>query len=308
MISEKPKLIVIAGPTASGKTSLAVDLAEYFNGEIISADSMQVYRRMDIGTAKPTREEMRGIPHHMIDIVDPDHEFNVSCYRSMAGPIIKGAIEGGKKCFAVGGTGLYLKALLRGIMECPPTDPFLREDLNMKWEKYGQDFMYRELRRLDPEAASRIHPNDRVRLLRSLEIIRLTDRKFTELTVGHGFKESYYQTLKFFLETERDKLYKRINERSLSMVDKGLVEETGRLIDMGYSPDLKPMKSIGYRHAVGLIRGIWNKKKMISELQKDTRRYAKRQLTWFRTDNELIRVSPENSSLIVKMVKMFFSS
>ena len=301
----KQKLIVITGPTASGKTSLAVDLAENFNGEIISADSMQVYRYMNIGTAKPKKEEMRDILHHMIDVVDPDEEFNASLYRTMAAPKIKGVIDRGKVCFIVGGTGLYLKILLRGIMKCPPVDPTLRKNLRLKWEKNGPAFLHKELERLDPEAASRIHPNDRARLLRSLEIIELTDRKVTELTGGHRFQDCYYKTLKFCLEMEREELYKRINERSLFMVDHGLVKETISLIEKGYSPDLKPMKSIGYRHAVNLIEDRWNKEKMISELQKDTRRYAKRQLTWFKSDHELIWVRPDNSDLIRKKIREF---
>ncbi|MBN2060561.1 MAG: tRNA (adenosine(37)-N6)-dimethylallyltransferase MiaA [Deltaproteobacteria bacterium] len=301
----KPKLIVIAGPTASGKTSLAVDLAEHFGGEIISVDSMQVYRHMDIGTAKPSKDEMRDIVHHMIDIVDPDEEFNASLYRSMAVRVIEEAIDRGKICFAVGGTGLYLKTLLRGIMKCPPADSFLREHLKLKWEEQGPAFMHRQLERLDPEAASRIHPNDRIRVLRSLEIINLTDRTITDLTGGHRFQESYYETLKLGLEMERSKLYKRINERSFSMVDNGLIEETHSLIDMGYSTELKPMKSIGYRHAVGLLKGIWNKEKMIFEFQKDTRRYAKRQLTWFRNDHDYMWVNPDSRDLILKKVREF---
>ncbi|MBW1803900.1 MAG: tRNA (adenosine(37)-N6)-dimethylallyltransferase MiaA, partial [Deltaproteobacteria bacterium] len=171
MVDEKQKIVVITGPTATGKTSLAVKLAHRFDGEIVSADSMQVYRCMDVGTAKPTVEERQGIPHHLMDVVDPDEAFNAAIFRSLATPIIEDLKERNKTCFLVGGTGLYIKSLLGGLMHCPPSDPLYRVKLQTQYEKNGPRAMHKRLAELDPESAGKIHPNDKVRIIRALEII-----------------------------------------------------------------------------------------------------------------------------------------
>jgi tRNA dimethylallyltransferase len=262
-MNKKPKVVVISGPTASGKTSIGVDLALAFNGEIINADSMQVYRGMDVGTAKPTPEEQKGIPHHLLDVVDPDEEFNAATYNSMAIPKITEIGSRERSCFVVGGTGLYIKGLLDGLFECPPADMELRESLRRECESLGPAILHERLTNLDPESANKIHPNDRVRIIRALEIIHLTNRRPSDLT------------------------------------------RTESLLRKGYSPDLKPMKAIGYRHIIKYLKGDWSLDEAISELQKDTRRYAKRQLTWFRADPEVTWIEPGNFHMFKDKVTEF---
>jgi len=304
-MSKGQKVVIIAGPTASGKTSLGVDLALALKGEIISADSMQVYRGMDVGTAKPTPEEQKGIPHHLLDVVDPDEEFNAATYNSMAIPRITEIGARGSSCFVVGGTGLYIKGLLDGLFECPPADLELRESLRREFDSSGSAVLHERLADLDPESARKIHPNDRVRVIRALEIIHLTKRRFSDLTREHAFGGRTLSALKLCLKVDREELYDRIDKRSLAMVENGLVEETEGLLRKGYSPDLKPMKAIGYRHMITYLKGDWSLDKAISELQKDTRRYAKRQLTWFRADPEVTWIEPGNFHMFKEKVKGF---
>lgn len=304
---DKPKVIVIAGPTASGKTGLGVALALALGGEIINADSMQVYRGMDIGTAKPTVEERRGVCHHLLDVVDPDEEFNAALYRSIALPIIRDIGSRGKVCLVVGGTGLYIRSLLGGLSQCPPAQPELRESLGRECDAYGSQVLYERLKHLDPESARAIHPNDRARIIRALEIIRVTNRNPSDLTREHRFMDRHLNTLKLGLRIGRDKLYESINERSVTMIDAGLLEETEGLLQTGYSPDLKPMKAIGYRHAVRYLKGEWSRSETISKLQRDTRRYAKRQLTWFRADPEINWIEPDEFDLVFKKIRSFLA-
>jgi tRNA dimethylallyltransferase len=299
------KVVVLAGPTASGKSSLAVELAHRFNGEIVNADSMQVYIGMDVGTAKPNFEERKGISHHLLDVVHPDEDFNAAIYRSIAVPVIEDILARGKVCFLVGGTGLYIKALLGGLLSCPPADRRLREDLGRQVEEDGPEVLHRRLAGLDPESADKIYPRDKVRVTRALEIILLTRQPLSSLMRGHRFKDQAFQTFKICLQMEREGLYHRINQRSLSMLERGLVEETRDLIMTGYSPQLKPMKSLGYRHAVQYLEGRWSLDRMITELQKDTRRYAKRQMTWFRADPEMKWRSPDARGELVREIDAF---
>jgi tRNA dimethylallyltransferase len=299
------KVVVLAGPTASGKSSLSVELARHFNGEIVNADSMQVYLGMDVGTAKPSLEERKGVPHHLLDVVRPDEEFNAALYRSLAVPVIEDILGRGKVCFLVGGTGLYIKALLGGLLSCPPADRRIREDLWQQFEQWGPEGLHRRLAALDPESAENIHPRDKVRVTRALEIIQLTRKPLSSLVKGHRFEERAFKAFKICLQMEREGLYHRINQRTLSMVEKGLVQETGGLIDQGYSPRLKPMKSLGYRHAVKYLEGLWSLDQMIGELQKDTRRYAKRQLTWFRADPEMTWRSPDARETLTREIDVF---
>jgi tRNA dimethylallyltransferase len=300
-----PKLIVITGPTASGKSSLAVELALHFNGEIINSDSMQVYRGMDVGTAKPSIEERKGVVHHMIDVADPDEDFNASTYRSMAEPIIRGAVGRKKVCFVVGGTGLYIKALLGGLLKCPPVDPGLREALSRECAERGSPFLHERLRRLDPDAASNIHPNDRTRVVRALEVISLTDQPFSSLALQHNFRDRPFRALKICLQVDRGLLYKRIDERSINMIRSGLLEESRELLNKGFSRELPAMTSIGYRHAISLLNNETTLEETIFQLQRDTRRYAKRQLTWFRADPEMVWISPEHIDVIKNKIREF---
>jgi len=305
MLARKQKVVVIAGPTASGKSGLALDLSLLLQGEIVNADSMQVYRHMDVGTAKPSPSERRMVPHHLLDVVDPDEEFNAAVYRSLAVPAIRDVLARGKVCFVVGGTGLYIKTLLGGLLHCPTTDKGLREELRDQAEGQGLDAMHRRLEELDPVSAKKIHAHDKLRILRALEVIELTKEPLSALVQGHGFQDSAFQALKICLQIDRQELYHRINERSLLMVERGLVEETKNLLAMGYSPDLKPMKSLGYRHAVRYLEGRYDREEMVRQLQVDTRRYAKRQLTWFRADPSTLWVDPQRKDHLVETITSF---
>ena len=305
MYNGKHKIIIITGPTATGKTDLAVNLALDMGGEIVNCDSMQVYRGMDIGTAKPSPEERKGIPHHLLDVVNPDKEFNASIYREYALPVIRDINKRGKICFLVGGTGLYIKSLLGGLFECPSSDPRIREHLLMEYDKKGRDILYERLKDLDPEYAETVHPNDRVRITRALEVIELTGSPFSMLASGHSFKNQEFTPLKICLHHERDVLYERINIRGIKMFESGLIEETQNLIKNGYSPDLKPLKSIGYRHAIDYLDNRMSYDESIELLQRDTRRYAKRQITWFKADPEMLWFSPDKMDEIILTTKKF---
>lgn len=307
MGDHRPKVVVIAGATASGKSSLAVELALHFGGEIVNADSLQVYRGMDIGTAKPSIAERKGIPHHLLDVVDPDQDFNAAIYCSHATPLLKDISARKKMSFLVGGTGLYIKSLLGGLLECPRPDPKLREKLHRDCEELGPVFLHEKLKEQDSESASRIHPNDRIRVIRALEVIQLTHQPLSELRTKHGFRERPFHALKIFIQTEREQLYTQINRRALAMIESGLVRETETLMENGYVPELKAMQSIGYRHMVRYLEGTWDLDEAIGQLQRDTRRYAKRQQTWFRADPEMIPVQPEDVGDIIKRIKAFQS-
>ncbi len=303
----KPKIIVIAGPTASGKTALAVDLALSLGGEVINADSMQVYRFMDVGTAKPNLEERRGILHHLLDVVDPDEDFNAAAYRQLALPLAKKICAGNNPCFIVGGTGLYIRSLLGGLVELPPSDPSIRSRLNAQCDREGSPKLHERLAALDPERARSIHPNDRVRIVRALEIIQQTDHPSSELLKRHQFKDQDFQALKFFLHMEKEKLYDRINRRSEKMIACGLLEETKGLLKRGYGLHLKPMTAIGYRHALNHLQGKWSLEETTTALKRDTRRYAKRQRTWFKAEPGMIPIDPLDRAPVEKRIRAFLA-
>jgi tRNA dimethylallyltransferase len=301
----KQKIIVITGPTASGKSSVAIELARLFDGEIVNADSMQVYRGMDVGTAKLPVPERKGIPHHLIDVVNPDEEFNAAIYQSKALPLMEGMAARGKLPFVVGGTGLYIKTLLCGLLDHPHPEPGLRESLLKEWEQHGSYSLRESLKSLDPESAQRIHPHDKVRILRALEIIRLTGKPLSSLIRKHGFREKLFVACKICLQMEREHLYHRINARTVAMIEEGLPKETETLLGKGYSPELKPMKSLGYRQMVKYLAGEWSLNEAVSQLKRDTRRYAKRQLTWFRGDPEMLWMDPENLKIMTQKIREF---
>ena len=304
---KRPKVIVIAGPTASGKTDLAVALARSLSGEIVNADSMQVYRGMDIGTAKPTYEERQGIPHHLLDVVNPDEDFNAAIYRRLALPIVNEICSKGKTCLVVGGTGLYIRGLIGGLMDSPPSDPELRERLRMECEIHGTAKLHEKLESLDPERAESIHPNDGARIIRAIEINYLSDLCSSDLMKRHGFRDRSLNALKLCLHVDREDLYDRINERSVKMADKGLIEETRDLLKQGYSPDLNSMKAIGYRHMIRYLQGEWSLEETITKLKRDTRRYAKRQLTWFRAEPGVIWIDPKDLDMVKEKIHLFLS-
>jgi tRNA dimethylallyltransferase len=300
-----PKVLIISGPTCSGKSVLAVEVALRLGGEIINADSMQVYRGMDVGTAKLPRSERRGIPHHLMDIVDPDQEFNAALFLSHALPIIEDLAKKGIPIIVVGGTGLYMKALLGGLFRCPPSKPQLRRELWKECENKGSSVLHERLSRLDRRAAEAIHPRDRIRMIRALEVMYLTGKSFSELAGMHQFSETRFRALHLCLHVERQALYSRINRRALSMIDSGLIGEVEGLLAMGYGPELKPMKAIGYRHIVGYLEGEWDLDEAIRLIQRDTRRYAKRQITWFRADPSTVWMDPDDRSGIINSAISF---
>ncbi|HAO93724.1 MAG: tRNA (adenosine(37)-N6)-dimethylallyltransferase MiaA [Deltaproteobacteria bacterium GWC2_56_8] len=296
---EKERIVIIAGPTASGKSALAIDLALEFNGEIVSADSMQVFKAMDIGTAKPSREDMQRVPHHLIDIVEPNGDYTVARFRNDAIKAVSGIRSRGRNAFVTGGTGLYIKALTQGLFPGPKADP----DLRMALEKESVDALYERLQQIDPETAASIHPNNRVRVIRALEVYELTGTPISTFRKEHGFRDELFECLKIGLDCPREALYKRIDERVDKMIEAGLPEETKRLFDAGFGWDLKPMLGLGYKEMAMFLRGACALPEAIELLKRNTRRYAKRQLTWFRADPEMTWFSPEEKKGIFGAVK-----
>jgi tRNA dimethylallyltransferase len=303
--SVKPKVIVICGPTALGKTSTAIHLANYFNGEIIGADSMQIYRHMDVGTAKPTLDEQARVKHHLIDLVDPDEHFDARMYATLSREKVMELHEQTIIPFVVGGTGLYIKALLHGLFKTKALDSDIRGRLKAEVQAHGSAYLYKKLCRRDPDTAKKIHSNDTYRIMRALEVFELTGKTLANFHQEHGFRDSPFAVLKIGLHISREMLYKRINKRVEIMIDSGFVNEVKRLLVMGYSPELKSMQSIGYRHIVNFIEGHCTWDEMLRTLKRDTRRYAKRQMTWFKADPAVIWKEPEAIEDIKELIKKF---
>jgi tRNA dimethylallyltransferase len=281
MAGLKSNPLIILGATAVGKTKLAIELAKELHGEIISADSMQVYRGMDIGTAKPTLEERQGIPHHLIDIRNPDEEWTASDFVREAQSSKSKIKKNGKRPMIVGGTGLYLWSLLEGFaFPIIPGDKELRERL----EKEPTPILYSRLSTVDPPAAVKIHPNDKKRIVRALEVYELTGKPISEAQ-EHRTQNTEHRTQDYALiglTLPREELYQKINQRVDTMLEKGLIDEVKGLLAKGYSKDLPSMQALGYKEVIDLIEGHWTKEKMTEELKKRTRNFARRQMTWFR--------------------------
>ncbi len=287
--SENTKIIAIAGPTAAGKTRVAVEICRRHGGEVVSADSMQLYRHMTIGTAAPTSEEAGDVPHHLVGVLDPSESVSTAWWLERATEAIGDISSRGKLPVVAGGTGLYFKALFEGLFEAPDPDPELRRSIK---ERAGKEDLYAELRRVDPEAADNIHPNDTYRITRALEVYHQTGVPISE----HWRRQRppmKLNALKIGLRLPRRELHRRINERARRMIDEGLVDEVKRLRDMGYTPDMWPMRHFGYRYIWACIRGEISLDEAIELLARDTRRYARRQLTWFRGDEEIRWFDPE---------------
>ena len=304
----KPKIVVISGPTGIGKTAVAMEVAGRFGGEIVGADSMQIYRYMDIGTAKPTSEERSRIPHHMMDIIDPDEPFDAAVYAEMATDAIEQRNAQGILAFVVGGTGLYIKALVHGLFHEKSSDPAVRKDLKETAACYGTQSLYDELRRTDPAAAQRIHSNDTFRIIRALEVFRLTGKPISEYHLRHGFSDKRFDVLKIGLDMNRAALYDRINLRVDGMIAAGLVEEVQTLLQMGYPETLKAMQAIGYRHMADYINGRLSWQEAVRTLKRDTRRYAKRQITWFKADPDIRWLETEQLNDIIRIIDNFLKN
>jgi len=303
--SDKKKLIVICGPTGIGKTGLSLLLAEAFHGAIVSADSMQIYRYMNIGTAKPDAGELYRVSHYMIDIADPDESFDAArFYREGRQAIAQ--IHGRQQVpFVVGGTGFYIKALLHGLFEAKPVDPLIINRLKNEADAVGIQVLYERLLVCDPKAASKIHVNDAYRVIRALAVFEMSGKSMSYFQQAHGFKESPFDVLKICLFDDREILYDRINRRVDRMVSDGLLEEVKKLLDMGYTEKLRPMQAIGYRHMTDFISGRMPWDETIELLKRDTRRFAKRQLTWFKKDKEIIWKSAGDVDEIMELVRTF---
>ena len=274
-------ILCLAGPTASGKTALAVELAKDLNGEVVSCDSMQVYRRMDIGTAKPSREEMQGIPHHMIDVAEPDEDFSVSRYCAMAAPIVDDIVARGKTAIIAGGTGLYMDSLIRGNDFAPFPSTGVREKLEAEADEVGLPAMLARLREIDPDTADRV--SDRKRILRALEVYLETGETITEHNRKTRLIPPKYTPLGLGLDfADRGELYRRIDKRVDIMLEMGLMEEIRSLLDSGIPEKCTAMQAIGYKEFVNALEGREPLSQAAEEVKKASRHYAKRQLTWFR--------------------------
>ena len=281
-------ILCIAGPTASGKTALAVALAEALDGEVVSCDSMQVYKRMDIGTAKPTPEEMRGIPHHMIDVAEPEEDFSVSRYCAMAAPIVDDIVSRGKTAIIAGGTGLYMDSLIRGNAFAPFPATGVREALEAEADREGMEHMLGKLRAIDPESAARLHPADRKRVLRALEVFGETGKTITDHNRETQAIPPRYTPLWLGLDfVQRRTLYDRIDARVGRMLEKGLVEEIQSLLDSGIKRKCTAMQAIGYKEFVAALDGQCSMESAADQVRQSSRRYAKRQLTWFRRNRAI---------------------
>jgi tRNA dimethylallyltransferase len=284
---ERPRMVILLGPTGVGKSKLAVELAEELGGEIVSADSMQVYRHMDIGTAKPTLDEQKRVRHHLIDLVTPDQPFHAGLYRAMARKTVDQLHKNGIPIWVVGGTGLYIKALTQGLFTHPKIDPKVRKKLKQEAEGKGEDFLYQRLKRVDPKTASRLHPHDLFRTIRALEVFDSTGVPISFFREQHRFGERPYLTLKIGLEIEREDLYRRIEERVDQMIEQGFLQEVTELMKMGYGPELKPMQNLGYKQMVQFLLKKIGWTEAVRQIKRDTRHYAKRQWVWFKSDPEV---------------------
>ena len=302
-------IICIAGPTASGKTALAVELAKMTNGEVVSCDSMQIYRRMDIGTAKPTKEEMQGIPHHMIDVCEPDEDFSVSRYCEMTTPIVDDIIARGKTAIIAGGTGLYMDSLIKGNTFAPFPTTGMREKLEAQADSEGMDAMIALLQSIDPEAAQRIH--DRKRIIRALEVYYETGETITEHNRRTQAIPPRYSPLWLGLDfADRQELYSRIDLRVDIMLEQGLVEEIQSLLASGIPAKCTAMQAIGYKEFVAALEGIGTIEEAAEEVKKSSRHYAKRQLTWFRRNKEmhwLTRQTGQSADKIIEDARRILS-
>ena len=282
------RMICIAGPTASGKTALAVALAKAYNGEVVSCDSMQIYRRMDIGTAKPTKEEMEGIPHHMIDVADPEEDYSVSRYCETAAPIVDDILSRGKTVIIAGGTGLYMDSLIRGNPFAPFPSTGVRERLEARADAEGTAVLLEELSRVDPEAAGRLHLSDRKRIIRALEVYLETGQTITEHNRKTQAVPPRYSPLWLGLDfSDRAELYSRIDRRVDRMLEQGLVEEIRGLLSSGIPKKCTAMQAIGYKEFVAALDGQCSITAAADQVRQSSRHYAKRQLTWFRRNRNM---------------------
>jgi tRNA dimethylallyltransferase len=301
----KPRLIIIAGPTGVGKTEISIRLAKLLDGEIVSCDSMQVYRLMDIGSAKAKKEEMQGIPHHMVDILDPQATFTVSEYKAMAEIAIDDIISRGKVPIMVGGTGLYIDSVITDMSFAEGSgDPAFRASMDELAMKSGNEEVHRQLQEVDPEAAERIHPNNLKRVIRALEVYHMTGKPFSSFA-DKGIINPKYEVSYYYLNRKREELYSSIDIRVLKMLEEGLVDEVRMLRERGLTKEHQSMQGIGYKEVLDYLDGIKTYDEMVEEIQRHSRNYAKRQLTWFRRKSLAVEIDRDvmSSEEILNLIK-----
>ncbi|HPQ69923.1 MAG TPA: tRNA (adenosine(37)-N6)-dimethylallyltransferase MiaA [bacterium] len=283
----RPQIVIVCGPTATGKTQLAVRLAARFGGEIVNADSMQVYRHMDIGTAKPDADERRAARFHLVDVADPDDTFSTGRFKDMAQAAVEEILARGHVPIVAGGTGLYIKALTQGLFDGPSADPQLRAAYKVR-EAAEPGSLYRRLREVDPERAAQVEPGDYVRIERSLEVFDLTGKPLSRWIAEHRFAEEPYETLKIGLHRERDDLAAACDRRVLTMMDKGWLDEVRALRERGYGPQLPSQMAIGYKELHQFLDKQFSLSEAVRRAQTSTRKFAKRQRTWFGADKGIL--------------------
>lgn len=303
-----PRVIVVCGPTGIGKTRTAIHLAQQFKGEIIGADSMQIYRRMNIGTAKPTPAERARVRHHMVDMIDPDTPYDAARYARDAWDVVRILHERGVVPVLAGGTGLYIKALIYGLFNSRPPASDIRRDLEQLADAHGAAYLHKKLTVCDPQAAAGIHINDRFRIIRALETYQATGRPISAHQQAHRFAQPRFATFKIGLTMPRADLYARIDQRVDQMVAEGLLEEVRGLLAQGYDADLKSMQSIGYRHMLDHLHNGVDWEETLRRLKRDTRRYAKRQFTWFRADPDIRWIATDELASLQPALKSFLAT
>ncbi|NTV51040.1 MAG: tRNA (adenosine(37)-N6)-dimethylallyltransferase MiaA [Geobacteraceae bacterium] len=301
------KILVICGPTASGKSELALRLAHNLGAEIVNADSMQIYRGLDIGTAKPSSEHQAEIRHHLIDVIDPDQQFSAADFSDAADAAIREITSRGKRVIVAGGTGLYIRALLGGLVDSPSGAGEIRQALQDEAGILGNEAMLEKLRQVDPEMAAGLHPNNLVRIVRALEVHRLTGIPLSRYQKEHAFATRRYDSLQIGISVERGLLYERIEERVEQMLAGGLLREVDALLANGFGRELKSMRSIGYKESTAHLCGELSADEMARLIKRDTRHYAKRQMTWFKADPDILWFEyPEKFDTILKYSIKFF--
>jgi tRNA dimethylallyltransferase len=302
---DRPTVIILSGPTASGKTALGLALALRMDGEIVSADSVQVHRFMDIGSAKPTPRERALVPHHMIDICDPDEDFTAGDYVRKARRVVSEILERKHVPLVVGGTGLYIRLLMGGVVPAPARDLQVRDRLTREADAPGGKSLFERLSQVDPVYAAAVGPRNLPRLLRALEVFELTGKTLSSFQRSHRFGDRLFRSLHICLNPPRSILYERIDKRVDLMIQSGLLEEVSRLVRQGWPPDIKPMRSLGYRHAWLALSGAMTLEDAAILMKRDTRRYAKRQITWFRSEPEALWWDPQDEDGIRLVVDDF---
>jgi tRNA dimethylallyltransferase len=304
----KLPLVIVNSPTASGKTKLAIELALETGAEIISADSLQVYRYLDIGTAKPTSVERNKVKHHLIDIIDPDEEYNAAIFADQGRAIIKELADKGNPAIVVGGTGLYIRALLKGIIATPKVDENIRNYYRRLRDEKGKPFLYSLLLEKDPEAAKRLNTNDSVRVIRALEVLEQSGESIISIQQKHSFGDCPYNAFKIGLTFNRPELKQKIAARTDEMIAVGLLDEVKGILQQGYSEKLKPLQSLGYKQIIEFLQGKYDWDKAVQLIKRDTWFYAKRQMTWFAADKEINWYPHELSGKICEDVRCFFKN